>query len=179
MSRVGIKPLIIPENVTIEILNNKIKVKGPKGELQMDFDKSKVDVIKENNIIKVLCNNKNEKENVAYWGTVRRLIENMVIGVINGYEKKLIVEGLGYKVSLQGNKLILTLGYSRPVEVEIPKDLNVSVKENIITISGIDKYKVGQFAASLRAKRKPDIYKGKGIRYIDERLKLKVGKTGV
>ncbi len=179
MSRIGCKPIILPDGVTAVLENNKIIVKGSKGELTHIFDINKVNIKIEDSQIKVEPVKKDLKEIRAYWGLTRNLINNMVIGVSQGFEKKLIVEGVGYRASVQGNKLILNIGYSNPVEMEIPSYLRVDVKDNTITVSGIDKYLVGQFAALIRDKRKPDAYKGKGIRYADEHLKLKVGKAGV
>jgi large subunit ribosomal protein L6 len=179
MSKIGVKPIEIPNNINIELNENLIKVKGPKGELYLNFDKSKVEVVKENNILKFIPFNKKEKRYKEYWGTIKRHVENMIKGVTEGFEKKLVVEGIGYRANIQNNKLILTVGFANPLEVEIPKELQVSVKENVITISGIDKAKVGQFAAYVRALKKPDVYRGKGIRYIDEKIKFKVGKAGV
>lgn len=179
MSRIGRRPVVIPEGVSVVLENNRITVKGPKGELSWSYDPTKVEIKIEDLQVKVIPLRKNLKVGRAYWGLARSLINNMVIGVSKGFEKKLVVEGVGYRANLQGNKLVLNIGYSRPVEMEIPSELIVSVKDNVITVSGIDKYLVGQFAALIREKREPDAYKGKGIRYFDERLKLKVGKAGV
>jgi len=179
MSRIGRRPVELPEGVNAVLENNKIIVKGPKGELSWSYDPTKVEVKIEDSQIKVTPLRKDLKVVKSYWGLTRSLINNMVIGVSKGFEKKLVVEGVGYRANLQGNKLVLNLGYSKPVEMEIPAQLNVTVKDNVITVAGIDKYLVGQFAALIREKRKPDAYKGKGIRYVDEQLKLKVGKAGV
>ncbi|MBN1897665.1 MAG: 50S ribosomal protein L6 [Spirochaetes bacterium] len=179
MSRIGKKPVELPQGVTATLDNNKIIIKGPKGEDFHTFDTNKVDVRIEQNHILVEPKIKDLKEARAYWGLTRNLINNMVKGVLQGFEKKLVVEGVGYRANLQGNKLVLTIGYSKPIELQIPNDLSVQVKDNTITISGKSKYLVGQFTAVVRSKRLPDAYKGKGIRYAGEQLKLKVGKSGV
>ncbi len=181
MSRIGKSPVNIPENVTVELNNNNVIVKGPQGELQQEFEKI-VSINKEENkiVVKPVDIKKNKKFVNSYWGLTTKLIRNMIDGVTNGFEKKLIIEGVGYKAQAQGNKLVLTVGYSHSVEMIIPSDLKVEVKDNTnITVKGIDKYKVGQYAALIRSKRKPEPYKGKGIKYFDERIKRKVGKTGV
>ncbi len=179
MSRIGKKPVLIPEGVTANFSGNIIVVKGPKGELQFQI-KDYIKITIEDNKIIVEPLDKNNKIQRAYWGLVRKQIDNLVVGVSKGFEKKLAIEGVGYKAQVQGNKLILTIGYSNPVELEIPKDLKVEVIDNVkITVSGIDRYKVGEYAALIRKQRVPEPYKGKGIRYENERIKLKVGKSGV
>ncbi len=181
MSRIGKRPVIIPDGVTVTIENKKINVKGPKGELSFELkDFMKITLDESDKTIYVEPEKKNDKFQKSYWGMARKLIQNMVDGVSKGFEKKLIVEGVGYRAQVQGNKLVMNLGFSHPVEMDIPSDLKVTVTDNVnITVSGIDKYKVGQYAALIREKREPEPYKGKGIRYADEHIKLKVGKSGV
>ncbi len=181
MSRIGKSPVNIPENVTVELNNNNVIVKGPKGELHREFEKV-VSINKEENkiVVKPADVDKKDKFTNSYWGLTTKLIQNMIDGVTNGFEKKLIIEGVGYKAQAQGNKLVLTVGYSHLVEMIVPPDLKVEVKDNTnISVKGIDKHNVGQYAALIRSKRKPEPYKGKGIKYSDERIKRKVGKTGV
>lgn len=181
MSRIGRNPVNIPEGVTIEIIDNKVSVKGPKGVLSEHFT-HKVNITKKDNSILVKPKEQNTKDKSinAYWGMSKKMIQNMVDGVLKGFERKLIIEGVGFRAQMQGNKLMLTLGYSHPVEMEVPSDLKVEVKDNVnITVSGSSRYKVGQYAALIREKRKPEPYKGKGVRYAGEHIKRKVGKTGV
>lgn len=181
MSRIGKNPIIIPENVTIELVDQKVTVKGPKGELSENFN-DKVKVTKKENelIVDPVEKDPKDKSILASWGMTRKLIQNMVDGVTNGFTRKLIIEGVGYRAQMQGNKLVLSLGYSHPVEMEVPAGLKVEVQDNVnIMVSGINRYQVGQFSALIREKRKPEPYKGKGVRYEDEHIKRKVGKTGV
>lgn len=181
MSRIGKKPISVPENVTVELNNNNVVVKGPKGELQQEFKKF-VSIFREENeiVLKPVIDRKNEKKINAYWGLARKLIQNMVEGVTNGFEKKLVIDGVGYRAQVQANKLVLIVGYSYPLEMLIPSDLKVEVKDNTnVTVTGVDRYKVGEYASLIRRKRSPEPYKGKGIRYFNERIKRKVGKTGV
>ncbi|MBU1076901.1 MAG: 50S ribosomal protein L6 [Spirochaetes bacterium] len=181
MSRIGKNPIDLPEGVTAEIMNNKITIKGPKGELTEHFtDKVKISKKENQIVVEPVGVIKKDKSISAYWGTARKLIQNLVDGVTNGFERKLILIGVGYRAAMQGNKLILTLGYSHPVEMEVPEGLKVQVQDNVnIIITGSNKYQVGQYAAVIREKRKPEPYKGKGLRYADEHIKHKVGKTGV
>lgn len=176
MSKVGKKPISIPSGVNVEIKENIVTVKGPKGTLNYEFNPM-MDVKVEKNQIWVKRPN-DEKIFCSLHGTVRQIINNMVIGVTQGYKKTLIVEGTGYKASMQGNKLILNVGYSHPVEYTPPEGITIKVEgNNKIIVEGIDKQKVGQVAAELRKVREPDSYKGKGLRYEDERIKLKPGKA--
>ena len=176
MSRLGKLPINIVEGVTAKIEGKKIIVKGPKGELSQDFNDLVVLEIKEKEIIVSVKNEKNKKER-AFWGLFRSLINNMVLGVSEGFEKKLEINGVGYRVALSGKKIILNVGYSHPVEFELPKGISASIEGNIITVSGIDKQLVGEVAANIRKVRKPEPYKGKGIKYIDEIIRRKEGKT--
>ena len=178
MSRIGRMPIAIPAGVTVEIAeNNQVTVKGPKGELSrvlpeaMDIklDGDQVIVTRPNDL----------KKNKALHGLTRTLIYNMVVGVTEGYEKKLEVNGVGYRAQKQGKKLVLSLGYSHPVEMEDPEGIETVLDgQNLITVKGIDKEKVGQYAAEIRSKRAPEPYKGKGIKYDTEVIRRKVGKTG-
>ena len=178
MSRIGKMPIAIPAGVTVEIAeNNKVTVKGPKGTLERVLP-SEMDIKMEGSEI-VVSRPNDLKKMKSLHGLTRTLINNMVIGVTEGYEKKLEVNGVGYRAQKQGKKLVLSLGYSHPVEMEDPEGLETVLDgQNIIVVKGIDKEKVGQYAAEIRAKRAPDPYKGKGIKYADEVIRRKVGKTG-
>ena len=178
MSRIGKMPIAIPAGVTVEIAeNNKVTVKGPKGTLERVLP-SEMDIKMEGSEI-VVSRPNDLKKMKSLHGLTRTLINNMVIGVTEGYEKKLEVNGVGYRAQKQGKKLVLSLGYSHPVEIEDPEGLETVLDgQNIIVVKGIDKEKVGQYAAEIRAKRAPEPYKGKGIKYADEVIRRKVGKTG-
>ena len=178
MSRIGKMPIAIPAGVTVEIAeNNKVTVKGPKGTLERVLP-SEMDIKMEGSEI-VVSRPNDLKKMKSLHGLTRTLINNMVIGVTEGYEKKLEVNGVGYRAQKQGKKLVLSLGYSHPVETEDPEGLETVLDgQNIIVVKGIDKEKVGQYAAEIRAKRAPEPYKGKGIKYADEVIRRKVGKTG-
>lgn len=170
MSRIGKKPIEIPENVQVKLDNNFVIVKGPKGEL-----KQKIQATTQMNKNQIIV----KSDNPALWGLSRTLIANMVQGVVNGFEKKLEIVGTGYSAQVQSNKLIMKLGFSHPVEIEMPKSIEAKVEKNIITIFGIDKQLVGQIAAKIRSSKKPEPYKGKGIRYINEIVKIKPGKKAI
>ena len=177
MSRIGRLPVAIPAGVTVTSAeNNKVTVKGPKGELTREFVPEMTIEEKEGHIVVTRPNDL--KRNKALHGLTRSLINNMVTGVSNGYEKTLEINGVGYRAAKQGKKLVLTLGYSHPVEMEDPDGVETTVDGNKIVVKGIDKEKVGQYAAEIREKRKPEPYKGKGIKYSDEVIRRKVGKTG-
>ena len=175
MSRIGRLPVVVPAGVTVEVKeNNYVVVKGSKGTLErnlpveMDIKVEDVVVTRPNDL----------KKMKALHGLTRTLIHNMVVGVSEGYEKVLEVNGVGYRAQKQGKKLVLSLGYSHPVEMEDPEGLETTVDGNKITVKGISKEKVGQYAAEIREKRRPEPYKGKGIKYADEVIRRKVGKTG-
>ncbi len=178
MSRIGKMPIAIPAGVTVDVAeNNKVTVKGPKGtlerqmapEMEIKVEGAEVTVSRPNDL----------KRNKSLHGLTRTLINNMVVGVTNGYEKKLEVNGVGYRAAKQGKKLVLNLGYSHPVEMEDPEGVETVVEgQNIIFVRGIDKEKIGQYAAEIRDKRRPEPYKGKGIKYAEEHIRRKVGKTG-
>ena len=178
MSRIGRMPIAIPEGVTVTIAeNNKVTVKGPKGTLERELP-VEMDIKEEDGHIIVTRPNDLKKMKSLH-GLTRTLINNMVVGVTNGYEKVLEVNGVGYRAQKQGNKLILSLGYSHPVEMTDPEGIEAVLEgQNKITVKGIDKEKVGQYAAEIRDKRRPEPYKGKGIKYADEVIRRKVGKTG-
>ena len=177
MSRIGRMPVEIPAGVTVEIAEgNKVTVKGPKGTLSRELA-PEMDIKMEGNHVIVTRPN-DLKRMKSLHGLTRTLIHNMVVGVTAGYEKKLEVNGVGYRAAKAGNKLTLSLGYSHPVEMTDPEGLETKVEGNVITVSGINKEKVGQYAAEIREKRKPEPYKGKGIKYADEVIRRKVGKTG-
>ena len=178
MSRIGRMPIAVPAGVTVEIAeNNHVTVKGPKGTLERVLP-SEMDIKMEGSEI-VVSRPNDLKKMKSLHGLTRTLINNMVIGVTEGYEKKLEVNGVGYRAQKQGKKLVLSLGYSHPVEMEDPEGLETVLDgQNIIVVKGIDKEKVGQYAAEIRAKRAPEPYKGKGIKYADEVIRRKVGKTG-
>ncbi|MFR7991736.1 MAG: 50S ribosomal protein L6 [Lachnospiraceae bacterium] len=177
MSRIGRMPVTVPAGVTVDIAEgNKVMVKGPKGtlertlptEMTIKMDGDQIVVTRPNDL----------KKMKSLHGLTRTLIANMITGVTEGYEKSLEVNGVGYRAAKAGKKLTLSLGFSHPVEMEDPEGLETVVDGNKITVKGIDKEKVGQYAAEIREKRKPEPYKGKGIKYVDEVIRRKVGKTG-
>ena len=178
MSRIGRMPIAVPAGVTVDIAeNNHVTVKGPKGTLERTLP-SEMDIKLEGDEIIVTRPNDLKKMKSLH-GLTRTLINNMVVGVTNGYEKVLEVNGVGYRASKSGNKLTLNLGYSHPVEMIDPEGVETVLEgQNKITVKGIDKEKVGQFAAEIRDKRRPEPYKGKGIKYADEVIRRKVGKAG-
>ncbi|WP_194611274.1 50S ribosomal protein L6 [Clostridium vitabionis] len=177
MSRIGRLPVAIPDGVTVTIAEkNQVTVKGPKGTLEKTFSPELTIEEKDGHVVVTRPNDL--KRVKALHGLTRSLINNMVIGVTKGYEKTLEINGVGYRAAKQGQKLVLTLGFSHPVEMQDPEGVETKVDGNKIVISGIDKEKVGQFAAEIRDKKKPEPYKGKGIKYSDEVIRRKVGKTG-
>ena len=177
MSRIGRMPIAIPAGVTVEVAeNNKVTVKGPKGTLERVLP-SEMEIKVEGAEITVSRPNDLKKMKSLH-GLTRTLIHNMVVGVTDGFEKKLEVNGVGYRAAKAGKKFTLSLGYSHPVEMIDPEGLSSAVDGNKIIVSGISKEKVGQYAAEIRDKRRPEPYKGKGIKYADEVIRRKVGKTG-
>ena len=177
MSRIGNKEIVVPENVEIKITENHISVKGPKGTLERDIHKN-ISLEMNENVIKVTRKD-DEPANRALHGLTRTLINNMIIGVTQEYTKELQINGVGYRVQKQGNNLNLTLGYSHPVIFEAPAGITFDVPNaNTIIVRGIDKELVGQTAAEVRSKRPPEVYRGKGIKYADEVIRRKEGKTG-
>jgi large subunit ribosomal protein L6 len=179
MSRIGKLPITIPNGVTVEKRDqNTIHVKGPKGELHFPFrDGIKIDIIDG----LVTCTRKSEsKENRSLHGLTRTLISNMIEGVTKGFEKKLEVIGVGYRVNVQGSKLVMNLGHSHPIEFAIPTGIKIDIdkeKKNIVIVTGADKQLIGEVAAKIRSFRKPEPYKGKGIRYVGEYVARKAGKA--
>ena len=177
MSRIGLKPIAVPAGVDVKIDGNTVTVKGPKGELTQSFN-SNITIAKEGEEIKLSRPN-DENEIKALHGLTRALINNMVLGVTEGFSKELEINGVGYRAAKQGKKVELTLGFSHPVIIEETDDIKIDVPDpNKLVISGIDKQKVGQFACEVRAKRPPEPYKGKGIKYVDEVIIRKDGKAG-
>ncbi|MEE0420934.1 MAG: 50S ribosomal protein L6 [Lachnospiraceae bacterium] len=177
MSRIGRMPVAIPAGVTVTIADgNVVTVKGGKGTLERALPVEMEIKLEDNQVIVTRPNDLKKMKSLH--GLTRTLIHNMVVGVSEGYQKVLEVNGVGYKAAKQGKKLVLSLGYSHPVEMTDPEGLETSVDGNKITVKGISKEKVGQYAAEIREKRKPEPYKGKGIKYADEVIRRKVGKTG-
>lgn len=175
MSRLGKKPIEIPSNTEITISENTVAVKGPKGELMLTFLPKNVTITQEEAGIIVTPNNE-EIFSRALWGTYASHLRNMIAGVHTPYVKKLLIEGVGYRAELKGDAVVMQLGFSHPVEMKVPKGLTVEIVKNEMTITGIDKELVGQFAAKIRSQKKPEPYKGKGIRYNDEIVRRKQGK---
>ena len=175
MSRIGNRILAIPENVSVEVIDNLVKVKGPKGELETSKCKNVNVEVKDGSVYVTRANE--EIKTKQMHGTVNANIKNMLEGVVNGYKKSLEIVGVGYRFTLKGNTLVVNAGYSHPVELEIPEGLKVEAKSNTeIDVLGIDKIKVGEFAANIRKVREPEPYKGKGIKYADEHIRRKEGK---
>ena len=178
MSRIGRLPVAIPAGVTVEVAeNNKVTVKGPKGTLERELPTEMTIKVEGEEVVVTRPNDLKKMKSLH--GLTRTLINNMVVGVTEGYQKVLEVNGVGYKAAKSGSKLTLSLGYSHPVEMEDPEGVETLLEgQNKIIVKGIDKEKVGQYAAEIRDKRRPEPYKGKGIKYADEVIRRKVGKTG-
>jgi len=176
MSRIGRMPIAIPAGVEVKLDGNTVTVKGPKGELTRTVHQNMKVEVKGEEIIVTRPND--DKENRSLHGLTRTLLANMVKGVTDGFTKELEVNGVGYRAAVEGNKLVLNIGYSHPVEMPFPDGIKAEVNDKKITISGIDNQKVGQFAAEVREKRPPEPYKGKGIKYVDEYIRRKEGKAG-
>ena len=198
MSRIGNKPITVPENVEVKIDGHHIEVKGPKGTLERDIHKNmtvtmdgnvikvtrprdlhkNMTIVHEGNTIKVERSN-DQKENRSLHGLTRTLISNMIEGVVNEYKRELEINGVGYRAQKKGNKLVMNLGYSHPVEIDPPEGITFDVPApNQIIVRGIDKEVVGQTAAVIRTKRPPEVYRGKGIKYVEEHIRRKEGKAG-
>lgn len=176
MSRIGKKNITIPAGVAVDIHNGEVKIKGPKGDLvQKIHPHVTVSQTPEGLSVKVV--NETNKKDRALWGTFASLLENMVQGVTSGFKKQLEINGVGYKASLKGANLNLEVGFSHPVEITPPPNIKFVVEKNIITIEGVDKKMVGEIAARVRGVRKPEPYKGKGIKYVEEVIRRKAGKT--
>ena len=177
MSRIGNKPITVPAGIDVAIDGQKITVKGPKGTLERIVNDN-ISIKLENGVI-VVARPNDEKENRSLHGLTRTLINNMIEGVSNEFTKQLEINGVGYRAAKQGNKIVLTLGYSHPVEMVEPQGITYEVPNpNSIIVRGIDKELVGQMAAEIRGKRPPEVYRGKGIKYVDEHIRRKEGKTG-
>ncbi len=177
MSRIGNKPVVVPAGVTITQSGNTVTVKGPKGELTREFSPNITLNISEGEVI--LTRPDDTKENKTLHGTMRANLNNMVVGVSEGFEKALELIGVGYRAQLQGKKLVLNVGYSHPVEFETPEGITIEVPSNTqIVVKGSNKEVVGELSANIRGVRPPEPYKGKGIRYVGEHVRRKEGKTG-
>jgi large subunit ribosomal protein L6 len=172
MSRIGKKPIAIPQGVEVKIEGQKVVVRGPKGEISREIRPEIKVEVKDGKIFV-------SGDNKAFWGLTRALIYNQVLGVTEGYEKKLEIEGVGYRASLEGEDLLLSVGFTQPVKIKKPEGIKFSVEKNVITVSGIDKELVGQISAKIRKVRPPEPYKGKGIRYQRGRVRRKLGKRAV
>lgn len=177
MSRVGKKPILIPTGVEVKIDGQKVVVKGPKGEISREI-RPEIKIAAEEGKI-VISPQRETKETSAFWGLTRALVFNMVKGVTEGYEKKLQIEGIGFRANVEGDSLVLKLGFSHPVKVQQPEGIKFVVEKNIVTISGYNKELVGQLAAKIRKISPPEPYKGTGIRYVGEIVRRKAGKKVV
>jgi large subunit ribosomal protein L6 len=177
MSRIGKAPVIIPGGTTVTLDGNIVMAKGPKGELKMDVHPEMQITVNGNEVL--VTRPSDHRNHRSLHGLTRNLINNMVIGVTKGFEKKLEVSGVGYKAASDNNKLTLNVGYSHPIVMEIPTGISVTVEKASITIQGIDKQQLGQFAANIRKVRPPEPYKGHGIKYATEVIRRKAGKRGV
>jgi len=176
MSRIGKLPISIPEGVQVKIENDLIFVKGPKGELTQKIHPN-VKIEKKDNNIFVSVKNPNNRDDRSLWGLFRTLVSNMADGVTKGFEKKLEIKGVGFRASVTGKNLILNVGFSHQVQFPIPEGIEIKVEKSTISVSGFDKQLVGATAADIRAIKKPEPYKGKGIKYIDEVIRRKAGKV--
>jgi len=176
MSRIGKKTIEIPAGVTVTVKDGKVVVKGPKGEITKAVN-AKVKITVEDNHVSADVVNKEEKSERSLWGTFGSHLKNMVTGVTTGFKKQLEINGVGYKASMAGADLRLDVGFSHPVIFKVPTGIKISVEKNLITVEGFDKEQVGQIAACIRDVKKPEPYKGKGIKYIDEIIRRKAGKT--
>ncbi|MBU0569788.1 MAG: 50S ribosomal protein L6 [Candidatus Uhrbacteria bacterium] len=180
MSRIGKKPIVVPDGVEVKLVDQNATVKGPKGTLELDLH-SKVTVdfaeVDGRKVLEVKPTDLDDKESVAMWGTTRALLANIVQGVTEGFKKSLEVVGVGYKVNMKGKNVVFEVGYSHPVEYNVPEGIEITVEKNTVTICGINKQMVGKVAAEMRKIRKPEPYKGKGIKYSDEVVRRKAGKA--
>ena len=176
MSRIGKQPVVVPNGVEVKLDKNILTVKGSKGELTQEIHPS-VSIEQKDNQILVTVKKPDEKVQRSLWGLFRKLIDNMMTGVNEGFTKQLEVNGVGFKAAVQGKVLNLQLGFSHPIDYTFPDGIDITVEKNLITVSGSDKQKVGQVAAEIRAFKKPEPYKGKGIKYVDEVIRRKAGKA--
>ena len=175
MSRIGRQPITVPKGVKVDISTDRVKVTGPKGTLECAV-RPEIDLVQDKDVISVKCRD-NSKTTAAFSGLTRSLVNNMVVGVDKGFQRKLVIEGVGYRAEVSGNVLTLNVGYSNPVVFNLPKGVTAAVDKTGITLDAADKELLGLTAARIRAVRKPEPYKGKGIRYEDERIIRKAGKT--
>ncbi len=176
MSRIGKQPIVIPSGVDVALTGSSLVVKGPKGELRRVIH-SDVLVVLKDGVLEVNVKDASEKPQRSLWGLFQRLISNMITGVTKGYEKQLELQGVGFRASVAGRTLTLNVGFSHPVDFPLPTGIEAKVEKNIITLSGIDKELLGEAAAQIRQVRKPEPYKGKGIRYVGEVVRKKAGKA--
>ena len=176
MSRIGRKPIPIPSGVTVTIEGALVRLNGPKGNLSATF-RPEVDIKQEESQLVITAKDPSRKDHRAYWGLTRALLRNMTEGVAKGFERRLELQGVGFRAQAQGAGLVLALGFSHPVNFELPQGVTAKVEKNIIVLEGIDKQLLGETAASLRRLKPPEPYKGKGIRYVDEQVRRKVGKV--
>lgn len=176
MSRIGKQPIVIPTGVTFAFADKVATIKGPKGELKQEVD-SRVKIDQAENQISITVKNPDNKTDRAYWGLYRMLIANMVTGVTEGFSRQLELNGVGFKMEVSGKNLILNVGFSHPVKYELPEGIEGKVEKNVLTITGIDKQKVGQTAAEIRHIKVPEPYKGKGMKYMEEKIRRKAGKV--
>jgi large subunit ribosomal protein L6 len=175
MSRIGRKPLEIPKGVTVSITNDKVSVKGPKGTLNLDRHKA-IEIKQQGNEL-VFNRTKNEGPVRAAHGLMRALVGNMLTGVVKGFERQLEINGVGYKAEIKGSNITLSLGYSHPIDFKLPEGITAKVDKQLLILSGIDRQALGAAAAKIRSFRGPEPYKGKGIKYIEEKIARKAGKT--
>ncbi len=176
MSRVGKLPITIPAGVTLTATGQNVEIKGPKGVINVTMHEN-TSFKQVDQTVTIEVKHPNEQEDRALWGLWRQLLSNAVIGVTTGFEKKLEINGVGFKAAIAGQKLTMNLGFSHPIEFEVPAGITVTVEKNVVTIAGIDKQLVGETAAKIRRYKKPEPYKGKGIKYIDEVIRRKAGKV--
>jgi large subunit ribosomal protein L6 len=179
MSRIGIRPVLVPQGVKVQVTPTQVNVEGPKGKLTQGYDPL-VEIAVKDNVVHVARKN-DSKQARAFHGLYRKLISNMVVGVSEGFKKTLVINGVGYRAEVQGKLLVLSLGFSTDFAVAVPEGLTVTTEANNqkVVIAGFDRWLVGKFASEVRGLRLPEPYKGKGIRYEDEKIRKKVGKTGV
>ncbi len=176
MSRIGKKPIDILDGVEVKVNNQELTIKGKLGQLTVNVHQD-VAISQEDKQLVLTIKDIEDKKSRALWGLSRTLVNNAILGVTEGYSKELEINGVGFKAAVQGKKLVLNVGFSHPVEYAFPDDIKIEAEKNNIKISGIDKQKVGQIAAEIRAVKKPEPYKGKGIKYIDEHIRRKAGKV--
>lgn len=177
MSKIGKKPVSIPEGVTVSISSETVEIKGERGVLHVPLLPG-VNISEENGVL-VLSPKDKQKQTLSNWGTMRSLVQNAVLGAKEDFVKELVLEGVGYRASVEGNEVVLGLGYSHPIRYKIPDGIHVTTEKNTIRIAGADKAQVGEVAAEIRSFRKPEPYKGKGVRYSDEVVRRKAGKKAV